>query len=160
MPHTASASMRSASPSGAKSKNRKSGPPAACGVARSSKWREPFRRIVRLAYGPLLRFLRCMRKGIRSGGNRRPIRSFCTSENDYFLYFLPFNLENAVELVNPPDRMLLSIFSCLCWPPIWCSENRSCGPGARRTMRWNGSRHFELRATPHAAGGSQMRFSG
>ena len=22
-------------------------------------------------------------------------------------------------------------------------------------MRWNGSRHFELRATPHAAGGSQ-----
>ena len=22
------------------------------------------------------------------------------------------------------------------------------GPAARRTMRWNGSRHFELRATP------------
>ena len=32
------------------------GPPAACGVARSSKWREPFHRIVRLAAGPHLRF--------------------------------------------------------------------------------------------------------
>ena len=72
----------------------------------------------------------------------------------------PLNLENEVELVNPPNRLLLSIFSCLSWPPIWCHENRSCGPAARRTMRWNGSRHFELCATPHAAGGSQMRFSG
>ena len=59
-----------------------------------------------------------------------------------------FNLENAVELLNPPNRLLLSIFSCLSRPPIWCTENRSCGPAARRTMRWNGSRHFELRATP------------
>ena len=25
-------------------------------------------------------------------------------------------------------------------------------------MRWNGSRHFELRATPHAAGGPHLRF--
>ena len=31
-------------------------------------------------------------------------------------------LENAVELVNPPDRLLLSIFSCLSWLPIWCPE--------------------------------------
>ena len=61
---------------------------------------------------------------------------------------LPINLDNAVELVNPPDYLLLSIFSCLSWPPIWCSENRSCGPAARRTVRRNGSRHFEHRATP------------
>ena len=26
-------------------------------------------------------------------------------------------------------------------------------------MRWNGSCHFERLATPHAAGGSQLRFS-
>ena len=58
------------------------------------------------------------------------------------------NLENAVQLVNPPDRLLLSVFSCFSWPPIWCPEKRRCGPDARRTMRWNGSRHFEPRATP------------
>ena len=42
-------------------------------------------------------------------------------------------LKNAVELVNPPDRLLLSIFRCLSWPPIWCHENRSCAQlqGAR-----------------------------
>ena len=34
---------------------RSCGPPAACGVARSLKWRVPFRRIVRLAAGPHLR---------------------------------------------------------------------------------------------------------
>ena len=34
-----------------------------------------------------------------------------------------FNLKNVVELENPPDRLLLSIFSCLFWPPIWCPEN-------------------------------------
>ena len=45
------------------------------------------------------------------------------------------NLENAVELVSPPDPLLMSNFSCLSWPPIWCPENRSCGPAARRTMR-------------------------
>ena len=35
---------------------RSCGPPAACGVARSLKWRVLFRRIVRLAAGPHLRF--------------------------------------------------------------------------------------------------------
>ena len=34
-----------------------------------------------------------------------------------------FNLKNAVELVDSPDRLLLSIFSCLSWPPIWIPEN-------------------------------------
>ena len=38
-------------------------------------------------------------------------------------------------------------------------EKRRCGPAARRTMRRNGTRHFKLRATPHAAGGPQLRFS-
>ena len=33
------------------------------------------------------------------------------------------NLKNAVELVNPPNPLLLSIFSCFSWPPIWCPEN-------------------------------------
>ena len=39
-----------------KPENRICDPPAACGVARSSKWREPFHRIVRLAAGLQLRF--------------------------------------------------------------------------------------------------------
>ena len=34
-----------------------------------------------------------------------------------------FHLKNAVALVNPPDRLLLSNCSCFSWPPIWCSEN-------------------------------------
>ena len=65
--------------------------------------------------------------------------------------------EDPETVIMPPLQS--SSRSCLSWPPIWCPGNHSCGPAARRTMRWNGTRHFELRATPHAAGGSQMRFS-
>ena len=46
--------------------NRICDSPSACGVARSSKWREPFRRIVRLAAGPQLRF-----SGNQMGGQKR-----------------------------------------------------------------------------------------
>ena len=59
-----------------------------------------------------------------------------------------FNLENAVELVNPPDRLLLSNFSCLSWPPIWCSENADVVQLQGALVRRNGTRHFKLRATP------------
>ena len=44
-------------------------PPAACGVARSSKWRVPFHRIVRLAAGPQLRF-----SGHQMGGQERQLK--------------------------------------------------------------------------------------
>ena len=49
-------------------------------------------------------------------------------------------LKNAVDLVSPLDRLLLSNFSCLSWPLIWYPENRSCGPAARRTKRRHGTR--------------------
>ena len=51
------------------------------------------------------------------------------------------------ELADPPDCLLFSIFFDFPCRPVWCPEKRRCGLAARRTMRWNGSRHFELRAT-------------
>ena len=53
----------------AEPENRICDPPAACGVARSSKWREPFHRIVRLAAGPQLRF-----SGHQMGGQKRQLK--------------------------------------------------------------------------------------
>ena len=57
-------------------------------------------------------------------------------------------LENAVELVNPPERLLLSNLSSLSWPPIWHSENADVVQLQGALVRWNGSRHFERLATP------------
>ena len=63
-----------------------------------------------------------------------------------------FILENAVELVNPPDRLLLSIFSCLSWPPIWCPENADVvqPQGARCAGMAHAISSFVQRRTPQA----------
>ena len=58
------------------------------------------------------------------------------------------NLENAVQYMNSLECRIFNILLSLYWSPILCLENRSCGPAARRTMRWKGTLHFKLHATP------------
>ena len=62
------------------------------------------------------------------------------------------NLKNAAELVNPPERLLLSNFSCLSWPPIWCPENADVVQlqGAQCAGMAHAISSFVQRRTPQA----------
>ena len=110
----------------------------------------PFHRIMRLAAGLHLRF--CSTHWVREQIDENGIFLQAISRNSVTAAFLRINLENAVKLVNPPDRLLLSIFSCLSWPPIWCPENADVVQlqGVRCAGMAHAISSFVQRRTPQA----------
>ena len=74
----------------------------------------------------------------------------------------PIILKKAVELVNPPNRLLSSNFSCFSWSPTWCPENADvvqlqcarCDGMAHaisslvQRSRWAAAAFFRINATP------------